>query len=149
MPYQGVGIDFSVRSFSSLWEDTSYCTVVDFDNDGEMECLCKRPLEGQLIVAIMKKQGSKVGQLEVDLPGYSFVDEYDQGYCIPWQLWFEEYNGKNYIFSVHRLSGTSDDFLTVQLIQDGKLYPVMNYLFLDKKECEYGKADAEDYIDLH
>lgn len=66
-----------------------------------------------------------------------------------WQLWFEEFEGKNYIFNVDRLSGSSDYFLTVQLIQDRKLYPVMNYLLLDRKVCKYEKADPEYYIDFH
>lgn len=48
LPYQGVGIDFSVRSFSSLWEDTSYCTVVDFDNDGGWNAYVKDLWKGSL-----------------------------------------------------------------------------------------------------
>lgn len=148
IPYQGSGYDFAVGKFH-LWGDTSNCTVVDLDNDGEMECCCKRAIEGQLTVEFIKKQGSKAGRLEYGIPGYSFIDEYEHGYCFRWHLWFEEFDGKNYIFSVNRMNGSSDDFLIVQFIQDGKLYPVMNYLLLDKKECEYGKAEIEDYIDLH
>lgn len=150
IPYENSGYDFAVETFN-LWGDASDCTVVDFDNDGEMECCSKKMVSSdhwatQLAVAILKKQGAYVRELEFSFPGYSFSDHI---YCNYWQLWFEELEGKNYIFNVDRLSGSSDYFLTVQLIQDRKLYPVMNYLLLDRKVCKYEKADPEYYIDFH
>lgn len=61
-----------------------------------------------------------------------------------WQLWFEEFDGKNYIFCMEKLDGSRDAFLGVFLIQERKLYPVMNYLLLDKKvfRCGAKKDDA-------
>lgn len=150
IPYEGSGYDFAMETFN-LWGDVSDCTVVDFDNDGEMECCSKKRVSSdhwatQLAEAVLKKQGSRVRELELGLPGYSFSD---QIYCYSWNLWFEEFEGENYIFHVDRLSGSSDYLLTVQLIKDRKLYPVMNYLLLDKKVCKYEKADPEFYIDFH
>lgn len=150
IPYESSGYDFAVETFN-LWGDASDCTVVDFDNDGEMECCSKKRVSSdhwatQLAVAILKKQGAYVRELEFSFPGYSFSDYI---YCNYWQLWFEEFEGENYIFCVDRLSGSSDYLLTVQVIRDRKLYPVMNYLLLDRKVCKYEKADPEYYIDFH
>lgn len=149
IPYEGSGYDFAVETFN-LWGDASSCTVVDIDNDGEMECCSKKRVSSdhwatQLAEEILKKQGSRVRQLEFSFPGYSFPEKI---YCNSWQLWFEEFDGKNYIFNMDKLSGSSDYFLMVQLIQDRKLYPVMNYLLLDNKVCKYEKADPEFYINF-
>lgn len=62
-----------------------------------------------------------------------------------WQLWFEEFDGKIYTFRLEKLDGSLDCFLNVELIQDNKLYPVMNYFLLDNKVCRYEKADPELY----
>lgn len=147
--YEESGYDFAVETFN-LWGDASSCTVADIDNDGEMECCSKKRVSSdhwatQLAEEILKKQGSRVRQLEFSFPGYSFPEKI---YCNSWQLWFEEFDGKNYIFNMDKLSGSSDYFLMVQLIQDRKLYPVMNYLLLDNKVCKYEKADPEFYINF-
>ncbi len=150
IPYEESEYDFSLEAFN-LYGDASDCTLVDFDNDGELEC-CSKKLEfgsttwPQLAEAILKKEGSYVRRLEIDFPGYGFPDHF---YCLPWDMWFEQFNGQNYIFRMTRISGSSDYFLTVQVIRDRKLYPVMNYLLLDKKVCKYEKADPEYYINFH
>lgn len=145
IPYTDSEDDFSVETFN-LGGNLLGRSVVDFDNDGEMECYCISSASGQTTKIFIKKEGSHFRKLELAFPGYSFSGQMD---CRPWScLWFEEFDGKNYIFRLDRLNGTSDYFLLVQLIQDRKLYPVMNYLLLDNKVCKYEKADPEFYINF-
>lgn len=130
---------------------TSDCKAVDVDNDGEMESCFKERVHDTssaggpvwLHTVISKKHGNVLREIEFDLAKEFFPESIER---YMWQLWFEEFDGKNYIFCMERLDGSLDAFLGVFLIQDQKLYPVMNYLLLDNKVCKYEKADPEFYI---
>lgn len=128
-------------------EYTTDCRAVDVDNDGEMETCYKERLTlgigppGWLYTVISEKYGIALREIEFDLAEEFFKVNIER---YMWQLWFEEFDGKNYIFCMEKLDGSLDAFLGVYLIQERKLYPVMNYLLLDKKvfRCGAKKDDA-------
>ena len=45
-----------------------------------------------------------------------------------YQLWLEEFNGKVYIFCVEAVEYTSKQILTVAVIEDGTLHPLLQYM---------------------
>ncbi len=144
-PYLGSGCDFLLEKFFLL-EYASDCTLVDFDNDGERECCYKfkthdtssAPKPDFLACGILKERGPYVKELESDFMEEFYTENVDY---YTWQLWFEEFEGKNYIFQVERLGGSLDCVLTVQLIWDNKLYPVLKFFLLDDKVCTCEKIE--------
>lgn len=106
------------------------------DEESSMKMKIWNP--GFALVWNFEKHGSYVKEIESDFMEEFFTENIDR---YTWQLWFEKYDGKTYIFQVERLNGSRDSVLTVQLIQDHKLYPVLNYFLLDSKVCTYEKIE--------
>lgn len=125
-------------------------TFADLDNDGETESCFRQIVQNissaggpdMLIYDILKKRGPFKKEIEYVFEEEFFPEDIDH---YTWQLWFEEFDGKIYTFRLEKLDGSLDCFLNVELIQDNKLYPVMNYFLLDNKVCRYEKADPELY----
>jgi len=144
-PYLDSGCDFLLEAFF-LSDYASDCSLVDVDNDGERECCYKRITHNGssaggpdwLWWGILKKRGPYVKELESDFMEEFYTENVDY---YTWQLWFEEFDGKNYIFQLERLDGSLDSVLTVQLIQNNKLYPVFKFFLLDDKVCTCEKIE--------
>lgn len=144
VPYTEGDCDFSLEAFD-LWEKDSY--LVDFDNDGELECIYKWSVSPSsryhppqhLVVGILDKRDNYVNELEIDFPSFSFKDSGTYN----WQFWLEEMEGKTYIFRLQRIAGTSDFVLQAETIQEGKFMPLLHYLLVDEKICKFEKSDWE------
>lgn len=149
IPYTEGGQDFSIEAFSKYQYVFSTinegdCVLVDFDNDGEQECVMKSiwlPSSLNSVVYLntvcLKKYDSYVQRISVPFPEGVANKNYHAGNLITVQLWFEEFDGKIYIFHMKRVDSTSDYIFEVSLIEDKKLYPVLQYILIAEKEFSY------------
>lgn len=144
--YTDCDYDFALEAFSDRYNYISEenCIIADFDNDGEEECIEKRiwypssiNSELHLETEFLKKYGSYVNKVNVSFTD-NFINDNIWGYqTFPVQLWFEEFEGKIYTFYMKRFSCTSDYILEVSLIENDKLYPMLQYMSIAGKKLTF------------
>ncbi len=161
-PYQESGITFPLEAFSVDQYGKQSCRVVDFDNDGRMECVRKtiwypssRSSSLGLIWYFYKEYDSYVHETRLEFPCFSSsnspyydsdnygtnVDSEENFEKIPVQLWFEEFDQKVYTFCMYRVGASSDYLLEVSLIEGEKLHPLLQYLLIAEKEYTFRQVD--------
>lgn len=132
--------DISYAAFSSgyyIYGSTPY-RAVDVDNDGEAEYAAAYYMSGRRGPSFFshtvygRRDGSFV---ELSLTGEGLLDLYadDDGvYGVHGsleQLWFEEFDGVTYLFTVEELSLFDSYLLRVRVIRDGEVHDVGAWLF--------------------
>lgn len=162
IPYPESGLTFPLDAFSVEKYDQQSCRMVDFDNDGRMECVKKTiwhpsSLNTKLcmIVDIYKEYDSYVHKTKVLFPCFSDSDQmnaYSESYGtpveykemfekVPVQLWFEEFEQKVYTFYLYRIDFSSDYLLEVSLIEGEELQPLLQYLLIAEKEYTFEQVE--------
>ena len=160
IPYQESDITFPLDAFSLDSFDEQFCHIVDFDNDGNAECVRKTiwypSSQGTtlcLLADFYKEYDSYLHETMVRFPcfvdsdnaykyNYPFhsgtaVDSDEMFDTMPVQLWFEEFDKKVYTFSLKRVEYTSDYLLEVSLIEGEQLHPLLQYLLIAEKKCTF------------
>lgn len=132
--------DFEVGTYRSI----PNCVVVDFDNDGENECIEKRiwypsslNSELALIAGFYKKYNSYEHEVFINSPASVKNNDSGIAYTISVQLWFEEFENQIYIFQLKRVDWTSDYILEISLIEGDKMHPMFQYLLVAEKKYTY------------
>lgn len=158
-PYQKADIPFSMESFFTDEDSEKIHRVVDFDNDGKLECVKKEiwypynlGQELSMIVGFYKEYIS-YRYVDVRFPCFLSSDREDTGSDdyygtlvdpeeefdkVLVQLWFEEIEQKVYTFCMYRIDGSSDYLLEVSLIEGDELHPLLQYLLIAEKEYTFG-----------
>lgn len=160
--YQESGITFPLEAFSVDQYGKQSCRIVDFDNDGRMECVRKtiwypssRSSSLGLIWYFYKEYDSYVHETRVEFPCFSrsnspYYDSDNYGTNVDpeesfektmVQLWFEEFDQKVYTFCMYRVVASSDYLLEVSLIEGEKLHPLLQYLLIAEKEYTFRQVD--------
>lgn len=156
--YQESGITFPLEAFSVDQYGKQSCRIVDFDNDGRMECVRKtiwypssRSSSLGLIWYFYKEYDSYVHETRVEFPCFSpYYDSDNYGTNVDpeesfektmVQLWFEEFDQKVYTFCMYRVGASSDYLLEVSLIEGEKLHPLLQYLLIAEKEYTFRQVD--------
>ncbi|MDE7435949.1 MAG: hypothetical protein K2N01_09085 [Lachnospiraceae bacterium] len=161
-PYQESDITFSLDAFSIDSYEEQSCRIVDFDNDGRMECLKKDIWYPSslnttlgLTVDFYKEYDSYVHKTEICFPCFSnsysryaytdgvgtIVNSEEIFEKEPVQIWFEEFDQKVYTFYMNRIWGSSDYLLEVSLIEGEELHPLLQYLLIADKEYTFGQVE--------
>ncbi|MDE6619159.1 MAG: hypothetical protein K2K74_01465, partial [Lachnospiraceae bacterium] len=156
--YQESDITFPLDAFNLDSFDEQFCHIVDFDNDGSVECIHKAiwyPSSQNttlcLIVDFYKEYDSYLHETMVRFPcfiksdnayNYPFnsgtaVDSDEMFDTTPVQLWFEEFDQKVYTFYLKRVGNSSDYLLEVSLIEGEQLHPLLQYLLIAEKEYTF------------
>lgn len=156
--YQESDITFPLDAFNLDSFDEQFCHIVDFDNDGSVECIHKTiwyPSSQNttlcLIVDFYKEYDSYLHETMVRFPcfiksdnayNYPFnsgtaVDSDEMFDTTPVQLWFEEFDQKVYTFYLKRVGNSSDYLLEVSLIEGEQLHPLLQYLLIAEKEYTF------------
>lgn len=132
--------DFSIGVYQSL----ENCVLVDFDNDGERECIARRiwypsSLNSQLalISDFYKKYDSIERTVYINFPESIEDSDFGSFDTIPVQLWFEKFENQIYTFLLKRVSAKSDYILEISLIEGDEMYPVVQYLLIAEKQYSY------------
>lgn len=158
-PYQKADITFSMESFFTSKDRDKIRRVVDFDNDGRMECVEKiiwypssLGIEFAMVADFYKEYDSYMHVTDVHFPCFlssgsetadsdrygTIVDPEEMFDKTLAQLWFEEIEQKVYTFCMYRIDGSSDYLLEVSLIEGDKLHPLLQYLLIAEKEYTFG-----------
>lgn len=153
--YQESDITFPLDAFSIDSYAEQSCRIVDFDNDGRMECVKKDIWYPSslnttlgLTVDFYKEYDSYVHKTEICFPCFSnsySMYAYSAGVGTivnseeifekePVQIWFEEIDQKVYTFYLNRIWGSSDYLLEVSFIEGEELHPLLQYLLIAEKE---------------
>ena len=158
--YQESDITFPLDAFSIDSYHEQFCRIVDFDNDGNVECVNKTIWQPSsvsttlcLITDFYKEYDSYLHETWVRFP--RFIDSnstdtypYNWGTAVgsdemfdttPVQLWFEEFDQKVYTFYLKRIGTGSDYLLEVSLIEGEQLHPLLQYLLIAEKEYTFAK----------
>ncbi|MDE6218900.1 MAG: hypothetical protein K2G51_00415 [Lachnospiraceae bacterium] len=161
--YQEAGITLPLDAFSLDSFDEQSCRIVDFDNDGNVECVHKKiwfpsSLNATLglIVNFYKEYDSFLHATMVRFPcfinsnsAYTYTYPFNSGTAVdademfdtmPVQLWFEEFDQKVYTFYLKRVVGSSDYLLEVSLIEGEQLHPLLQYLLIAEKEFTFSQC---------
>lgn len=162
IPYPESAITFPLDAFSVSKYGEQSCCIVDFDNDGRMECVEKTIWQPSslnttlgLIIDFYKEYDSYAHEIEVRFPCFSNSDPmylYSESFGtpveneemfekFPVQLWFEEFDQKVYTFYMYRIGAGSDYLLEVSLIEGEKLHPLLQYLLIAEKEYTFEQVD--------
>lgn len=158
-PYQKADIPFSMKSFFTGEDSEKIRSVVDFDNDGKLECVKKEiwypySLGQELSMTVgFYKEYISYRYVDVRFPCFLSSDREDTGSDnyygtlvdpeeefdkVLVQLWFEEIEQKVYTFCMYRIDGSSDYLLEVSLIEGDELHPLLQYLLIAEKEYTFG-----------
>lgn len=158
--YQESEIAFPLDAFSIDSYDEQFCRIVDFDNDGNVECVSKTIWQPSspstslgLIIHFYKEYDSYLHETWVRFPCFidsasadTYSDPYRFGTVVdsdemfdttPVQLWFEEFDQKVYTFYLKRVGTSSDYLLEVSLIEGKQLHPLLQYLLIAEKEYTF------------
>lgn len=161
--YQESEISFPLDAFSVDSYDEPFCRIVDFDNDGNVECVSKTIWQPSslsttlcLIIDFYKEYDSYLHETWVRFPCFidsasadTYSDPYRFGTVVdsdemfdttPVQLWFEEFDQKVYTFYLKRVGTGSDYLLEVSLIEGKQLYPLLQYLLIAEKEYTFTQS---------
>lgn len=154
-PYQESDIIFPLDAFSVSSRVEQSCRIVDFDNDGRMECVKKTiwyPSSMSttlgLTIDFYKEYDSYVHETEVRFPCFFNSDGFgtpvhseEMFEKTPVQLWFEELDQKVYTFYLNRIGSGSDYLLEVSLIEGEELHPLLQYLLIAEKEYTFKQTE--------
>ena len=158
-PYQEADITFAMESFFTSEDGEKIRRVVDFDNDGKLECVEKiiwypssLGAEFVMMADFYKEYDSYMHVTDVRFPRF-LISGSDNTYSDCYgtlvdleeyfgkslaQLWFEEIEQKVYTFCMYRIGGSSDYLLEVSLIEGDELHPLLQYLLIAEKEYTFG-----------
>ena len=156
-PYQKADIPFSMESFFTDEDSEKIRRVVDFDNDGKLECVKKEiwypySLGQELSMTVgFYKEYISYRYVDVRFPCFlgredigsdnhygTLVDPEEMFDKTLVQLWFGEIEQKVYTFCMYRIGGSSDYLLEVSLIEGDELHPLLQYLLIAEKEYTFG-----------
>lgn len=165
IPYAEAGVTFPLDAFSCDQYDEQCSRVVDFDNDGSVECIRKsiwypsslNSVLG-LTIDLYKEFDSYVHPAWLYFPCFTsldradydphspgtVVDDTEMFEATPVQLWFQAFDQKVYTFYMKRIWQSSDYLLEVSLIEDGQLHPLLQYLLIAEKEYAFSLISQSD-----
>lgn len=111
--------------------DVSPYRAADVDNDGEEEYLrtyyyypSSYHQDLYLVCSMYGWQNGEFGEILFD----QIMEDLSPYRSLLWQLWFEEFDGKTYLFTVEGLPNTQNYLLRVRLIEDGVIEEVGAYM---------------------
>lgn len=140
IPYAKTEQDFSIGAYRSL----ENCVLVDFDNDGERECITRRiwypgSLNSQLalISGFYKKYDSIEHTVYINFPDSIENNDFGSYDTVFVQIWFEKFGNQIYTFLLKRINFKSDYILEISLIEGDKMYPMVQYLLIAEKQYSY------------
>ncbi len=105
-------------------KDVSPYRAADVDNDGEAEYFrtyyyypSSYHQNFYLVCVMYGWQNGAFGEISFD----TIMEDLSPYRSLLWQLWFEEFDGKTYLFTVEGLPNSQNCLLRVRLIEDGRI----------------------------